>query len=117
MSDPNPAVVAGAGNRGFDQGVVVMDIIIVEDNESTRYRLVSIVEGFGEHRVVASFETVEEAVDFFAENTADIVILDLGLPGLSDDLAVKAIKAASPASTILVFTVKDEDEKIFSALK
>jgi len=41
---------------------------------------------------VAAVESVEEAIDFMARNLADLVILDLCLPGLSYDMAVKAIK-------------------------
>jgi len=94
-----------------------MNIIIVEDTKTVRTMLVALLEGQGRYKVVAAVERVEEALEYLANNCADLVILDLCLPGLSYDLAVKAIKIDSPDLDILVFTVSEEDEKVFSALK
>ena len=94
-----------------------MNIIIVEDTKTVRTMLVALLEGQDHYKVVAAVERVEEALEYLANNCADLVILDLCLPGLSYDLAVKAIKIDSPDLDILVFTVSEEDEKVFSALK
>ena len=94
-----------------------MNIIVVEDTKIVRTMLVALLDGQGGHKVVAAVERVEAALDFMASNCVDLVILDLCLPGLSYDLAVKAIKTASPAMDILVYTVSEEDETVFPALK
>lgn len=94
-----------------------MEIIVVEDTQTVRTMLVALLEGQDQNKVVAAVESAEEALEFLAYHCADLVILDLCLPGLSYDLAVKAIKNVSPDLDILVFTVSDEDEKVFSALK
>jgi DNA-binding NarL/FixJ family response regulator len=79
--------------------------------------LVALLDGQSGHRVVADVETAEEAVAFLSEHNADLVILDLCLPGLSYDQAVRAIKDACPDMNILVFTVSEDDDTVFSALK
>jgi DNA-binding NarL/FixJ family response regulator len=94
-----------------------MNIIVVEDTKVVRTMLVALLDGQGDHKVVAAVERVEAALDFMANNCVDLVILDLCLPGLSYDLAVKAIKTASPDMDILVYTVSEEDETVFPALK
>ena len=94
-----------------------MNIIIVEDTKIIRTMLIALLEGEGRHNVVAAVESVEEALEYLANDCAELVILDLCLPGLSYDLAVKAIKSNSPDLDILVFTVSEEDDKVFSALK
>ncbi len=94
-----------------------MNIVIVEDTKTVRTMLVALLDGQGGHKVVAAVESVEDALEFMTSNHVDLVILDLCLPGLSYDLAVKAIKNASPEVDILVFTVSEEDETVFSALK
>jgi len=94
-----------------------MNIIVVEDTKTVRIMLVALLEGQGHNKVVAAVERVEEALEYLANNCADLVILDLCLPGLSYDMAVKAIKIVSPDLDILVFTASEEDEKVFSALK
>lgn len=94
-----------------------MKILIVEDTKIIRTMLVALLDGQGDHKVVAAVESVEEALECMARDYVNLVILDLCLPGLSYDLAVKAIKNASPDVDILVFTVSEEDETVFSALK
>jgi DNA-binding NarL/FixJ family response regulator len=94
-----------------------MNIIVVEDTKVVRTMLVALLDGQGDYKVVAAVERVEAALDFMANNCVDLVILDLCLPGLSYDLAVKAIKTASPDMDILVYTVSEEDETVFPALK
>jgi len=94
-----------------------LDIVVVEDTKTVRAMLVDLLEEKAGNKVVAAVETAEEALEYLVNNCADLVVLDLCLPGLSYDLAVKAIKNVSPDVDILVFTVSDEDEKVFSALK
>jgi two-component system NarL family response regulator len=94
-----------------------MKIIVVEDTKIVRTMLVMLLEEQGPDIVVAAVERAEDALEYLAGNCADLVILDLCLPGLSYDLAVKAIKNASPDLDIMVFTVSEDDETVFSALK
>ena len=93
-----------------------MNIVIVED-QTARNMLVTLLDGQGDYKVVLSADRVEVAVEYLANNCADVMILDLCLPGLSYDLAIKAAKTACPTMDILVFTLSDEDETVFSALK
>lgn len=94
-----------------------MKIIVVEDAKFVRTMLVALLEKQSLNEVVAAVESVEEALEYLADNYADLAILDLCLPGLSYDLAVKAIKTAAPDLDIMVFTASEEDETVFSALK
>ena len=94
-----------------------MNIVIVEDSKLVRVMLVALLDGLNGANVVAAVESAEEALDFIVGNCVDLVILDLCLPGLSDDQAVQAIKWASPDVEILIYTVSENDEKVFLALK
>lgn len=94
-----------------------MKIIVVEDTAFVRTMLVTLLERQSPNKVVAAVESVEEALAYLTDNDADLVILDLCLPGLSYDRAVKAIKNAVPDLDIMVFTVSEDDETVFSALK
>jgi DNA-binding NarL/FixJ family response regulator len=94
-----------------------MNIIVVEDTLLVRTMLVALLDGQSDYKVVAAVESVEAALEAMARNYVNLVILDLCLPGLSYDQAVKAIKTASPDMDILVFTVSEDDETVFPALK
>jgi len=94
-----------------------MNIVVVEDTRTVRTMLVALLDGLNGYSIAAAVESAEDAVEFLMHHDADVVILDLCLPGLSYDLAVKAIKNACPAIDILVFTVSEDDDTVFPALK
>lgn len=94
-----------------------MNIVVVEDTATIRTMLVDLLGQHDHLQVKTAVDRAEAAVEFLEGNHADVVILDLCLPGISYDLAVKAVKGAAPDADILVFTVSDEDETVFSALR
>jgi DNA-binding NarL/FixJ family response regulator len=92
-------------------------VVIIEDEMVVRARLTGIVESSGRYQVQASFGRCEEALEFLRENSVWLVILDLGLPGISHNQAVSSIRNLAPKMEILVHTVFDADENVFSALQ
>ncbi len=94
-----------------------MNVIVVEDTATVRAMLVDLLKANGRHSVVAAVDRVEDALTYLAGDSADLMILDLCLPGLSYEAAVRAVNNASPDLEILVFTVSEEEETVFSALK
>jgi two-component system NarL family response regulator len=116
---PYQPIVPEASNKRVIKEVCARmnNIIVVEDTLTVRTMLVALLDGQGEQKVVAAVEKAEDALEFLAHNDADVVILDLCLPGISYDLAVRAIKNACPTIDILVFTVSEDDETVFHALK
>ena len=95
-----------------------MNIIVVEDTRTIRQMLVALLNGQDGHHVAAAVESAEEALCFLAQNdTVDLMVLDLCLPGISYAEAVKAVKTACPCMEILVFTSSGDDETVFPALQ
>jgi DNA-binding NarL/FixJ family response regulator len=47
----------------------------------------------------------------------DIVIMDISLPGMSGIECIREIKGKLPATQFMMFTVYENDEKVFEALK
>ncbi len=67
-------------------------------------------------------QTAEESVEAFFDNynkelPPDVILLDIGLPGISGLAAISLIKEQLPDSEIIMLTVHEEHDKIFSALK
>ena len=58
-----------------------------------------------------------EAVDLARETQPDVVVMDLHMPGLNGIEATRRIVADSPHITVLVLTMFDDDDSIFSALR
>ncbi len=93
------------------------DVWIIEDIEAyraTALRVVSAIEGVRKTRGFKSCEAALKAMDGGA--TPDLVLLDLGLPGMSGLEGIPRIKERAPAALVIVLTVFDDSERVFGAL-
>lgn len=79
-----------------------LSILVVEDEESIR-RLLSSILGLEGHEV-RTFRTASEGIASFQERGADLVITDLGLPDQSGWEVARQVKAASPATPVILIT-------------
>lgn len=92
-------------------------LVIVEDQKLTRVMLAMLIEQDSTYRVVASASSAEEAIDLLPGTRPHIVLLDLGLPGMSGIEAIRKMKQIQPDVEILVLTIFDRDESVFESLK
>ena len=66
---------------------------------------------------VCGFSTFEEALVALTKATApDIVLLDVGLPGMTGIEGIAPLKAAAPDVQILILTAFEDDDRIFHAI-
>jgi DNA-binding NarL/FixJ family response regulator len=68
-------------------------------------------------RCSIAVETCEEALEAIEEGMApDIVLMDIGLPGMNGIDGTRAIRSRSPTTRVIMLTVHEENEKIFEAI-
>ena len=68
-------------------------------------------------RCSVAVESCEEALEALEDGAVpDIVLMDIGLPGMSGIEGTRRIKSMSPATRIIMLTVHEENEKIFEAI-
>jgi DNA-binding NarL/FixJ family response regulator len=67
--------------------------------------------------VVGAFKTGEEAFEQLPEIRPDIVIMDINLPGMNGIECIRQVKGKSPGTQFMMFTVYENDDKVFEALK
>jgi len=94
-----------------------ISIVIVEDLDEVRNGLksfLSLSEGF---TVLSTFKTGEEALYDIPRLKPDIVIMDINLPGMNGIECISQVKNRVPATQFMMFTVYENDEKVFEALK
>lgn len=94
-----------------------MRVAIVEDNTMLRENLVVLIGGEPDIEVCCHFGTAEEALPVVIKQKPDILLVDLGLPGMSGIELIKEIKAAHPDLEIMVYTAFDARNTVFSAIK
>ncbi len=89
-------------------------IFVVDDEESIRSGLTHILKGKYRTRV---FPAAEEALAAVKETPPDLVLLDLGLPGMSGLEALREMKSASPDVQVVVITAYDDVKSVVTAMK
>jgi DNA-binding NarL/FixJ family response regulator len=94
----------------------VLKVTIVEDVRSLRDGLRMLIDGTNGFICVGSFRTMEEALDKIGANLPDVVLADIGLPGMNGIEGVRLMKERFASLTVLMLTVYEDDERIFDAL-
>ena len=90
---------------------------IVEDNVYLRDTVVELIEARSGMRCTLAAGSCEEALQALDDGAVpQVVLMDLGLPGMSGLEGIGRIKAISPSSQIVVLTVHEDDDKVFEAL-
>lgn len=94
-----------------------MKIIIVEDNTLLRENLKLLLSGEQGVIVAAAVGSAEEALPAIKKTSPDVMLVDLGLPGMSGVDLIKKVKDKFPEMEIMTHTVFEDRESVFSAIK
>jgi two-component system NarL family response regulator len=81
-----------------------LNILLVEDDELFRLGLVTRLQQEGDILIVAEAEDGETAVELVSQYSLNVVILDVGLPGIGGVEACRQIKQKQPLLPVLVLT-------------
>lgn len=92
-------------------------IIILEDNKEVAMTLRDLINQTDDMFCCAVYHSAEESFAFVQKHKADIMIVDLGLPGIDGIEAIKKLSVTCPKMQFCVFTVYGDDDKIFPALE
>ena len=91
-------------------------VAIVEDQRDIREGLRFLIDGTEGYRCAGAFASMEEAIPRIVPNFADVVLTDIGLPGLSGIEGIKVLKERQPDVKLVALTIYEDDERIFEAL-
>jgi DNA-binding NarL/FixJ family response regulator len=83
---------------------VVKRVYVVDDSVVIRERLVDILSGIPDVRVVGQSADAYEALAMIRKMHPDVVILDIQMPGRSGIALLKDIKRSTPTIRVIVFT-------------
>jgi DNA-binding NarL/FixJ family response regulator len=94
-----------------------ISITIVEDLDEVREGLTQFISLNTEFRMLKTFSNAEEALTEIPKLKPEIVIMDINLPGMNGIECIRQVKDLSPGTQFMMFTVYENDEKVFEALK
>jgi two-component system, NarL family, response regulator LiaR len=95
----------------------VISVLIADDHPFVRHGLRTYLETLDDLEVVGEASDGAEAVELAGRLLPEVVLMDLVMPELDGVEATRAIRAASPATKVIVLTSFDADEKVFPAIK
>lgn len=93
-----------------------IEVAVVEDSDEVRDGLAVLINGSPGFRCSASYRTAEEALEDLADNPPDVVLMDIGLPGMSGIECARQLKLRQPSVQIMMQTVYEDDDRIYASL-
>lgn len=94
-----------------------ISIIIVEDLDEVREGLGNFLSLDPDLEVVATYKTADLAAPGIIGIQPEVVIMDINLPGTNGIDCIRQIRSQVPATQFMMFTVYENDEKVFEALQ
>lgn len=92
-------------------------VLLADDHSLFREGLANILNAQSDFEVIGEAEDGLEVIVKAQELTPDLILMDITMPGCDGLEATQKIKAVLPDATIVVLTVRDENEKLFEAIK
>jgi len=91
-------------------------VAIIEDLREVREGLAMLINGTSGFSCVGSFRSMETAIANIGDVSPDMILTDIGLPGMDGIAGIAILREQFPGLPCLALTVYDDDERIFAAL-
>jgi len=92
-------------------------VVVVEDDSNLRKTMIAFINCSPGYCCAGTFADGESALAEIPALKPDVVLMDIGLPGMSGIECVARLKAILPATPIIMLTVYDEGDYLFDSLK
>jgi DNA-binding NarL/FixJ family response regulator len=94
----------------------MINVAIVEDNNTIREGLAALINGTEGYKCIGAFGDVESFLSKINSLQINVVLMDIGLPGMNGIEGAKSAIFKKPDLSILMLTVYEESEFVFDAL-
>lgn len=95
----------------------MIKVILFEDNPPLREGLSMLIGGTEGYMVTGAFKDCSNIVEVLGKHPADVVLMDIDMPGMNGIEALKLVRQHYPDIKVVMLTVFDDNKNIFEALK
>jgi DNA-binding NarL/FixJ family response regulator len=92
-------------------------VLLVEDHKIMRDGIRALLDRSSEFTVVGDVETGPEAVQLCNEARPDVVLMDIGLPGLNGVDTTAELLRHCPAVKVIMLSMYDDEESVVSSIR
>jgi DNA-binding NarL/FixJ family response regulator len=104
-------------SRKINSSIDTTSLWVVEDDAMYRNSIQEVLNQMEGMRCEHAFSSCEEVLKLMEKEYApEVVLMDIGLPGMDGIEGLKRIKSISPATDIIMLTIHEEDDKVFKAI-
>lgn len=93
-----------------------IQIILVEDDKEIRDSMELFLSKPKDFHIAGSYSSAEEFMEAFEDTVADVVLMDINLPGINGIECVKLMKPKNDSVQYMMCTVHEDQERTFAAL-
>jgi DNA-binding NarL/FixJ family response regulator len=94
----------------------VIQLLIADDHPKVRDGLVALFENAADIAVVGAASNGQDAVDIAEREHADVVLMDLAMPGMDGTEATRVLAQSCPDTRVVILTSFSEYDRILEAL-
>ena len=94
----------------------LLRVVIIEDVREVREGLAMLINGTQAFHCAGSYRTMEDALRQIGDNNPDVILTDLGLPGMDGIVGTRLLRERFPHVPVVALTVYDDDDRVFRAI-
>ena len=111
-----PGIPLGRGERGVEEAVVTIRVMLVDDHEIVRRGIADLIGTADDLEVVGEAAGVEEALARTPQVSPDVAVLDVRMPDGNGIELCRELKSQSPDLNCLMLTSYADDDALFDAI-
>jgi DNA-binding NarL/FixJ family response regulator len=93
-----------------------ISLVLFEDNDRLRESLVYLLNNTEGFTVLADYNNCNDATTAISIYKPDVVLMDIDMPGVGGIEGVRLVKEAMPTTAVIMFTVFEDEDKLFECL-
>jgi DNA-binding NarL/FixJ family response regulator len=96
---------------------MALSVVLVDDHKLVRDGIKTILERGADFRIVGEAENGQDAVVLCKKANADIVLMDIGLPGMNGIEATTELLRSCPTAKVVILSMYDDENSVVSAIR